>query len=489
MRRRGTGRRRARTRWTLAAVAASVLTAAGGGSASASTGSASIRPSVSAPTSVLTYGYDDQRSGYNAAEATLTNANASSLHRLWSVDLGAVMTAQPVEAAGVNISGTPTNVIYEGTEHGDFYALDAADGSVIWHSNLGSQSTGCEDMPDGVFGIGGSAVISFTGTGTGVVYVAGGDGKVHALDLATGTERSGWPVLAVVNPKMDHVYGALTMGNGQIYVTSASHCDVRPFHGTIDAIDIASHTVVAQFFPAGGVYSGGGIWGPGGVSVDPSTGHVFAATGNAVAYFENYSYSEAMVELSSSLQPLGAVKPPPIGGDNDFGATPILFQPSGCQYTLVAAMRKFGGLVFSIEGYLSRIYRQANMGSGPGQFDGIPAWDPATQMLYIGNPSDSTPFEHGMVALQAHSNCTLSIAWQTSVGPNLQIVSPPTVGGGVVYYGDGPGNTEHAFNAATGTELWNSGSVIGGPLFAAPMVANGQLIVPSWDHRVYAFGP
>ncbi|MEO6857190.1 MAG: PQQ-binding-like beta-propeller repeat protein [Solirubrobacteraceae bacterium] len=94
-----------------------------------------------------------------------------------------------------------------------------------------------------------------------------------------------------------------------------------------------------------------------------------------------------------------------------------------------------------------------------------------------------------MVALQAHANCSLSLAWQQAVGPNLQSVSPPTVAGDIVYYGDGIGNTEYAFNAATGAPVWNSGSTIDGSLYAAPLVDNGQLIVPAWDHKLYAFGP
>ena len=37
--------------------------------------------------------------------------------------------------------------------------------------------------------------------------------------------------------------------------------------------------------------------------------------------------------------------------------------------------------------------------------------------------------------------------------------------------------------------LWTSGATIGGGLYAAPTVVNGELLVPSWDHLLYAFGP
>ena len=112
-------------------------------------------------------------------------------------------------------------------------------------------------------------------------------------------------------------------------------------------------------------------------------------------------------------------------------------------------------------------------------------------MLYIGNSSDSSSgtFFRGMLALKVQSDCTLALAWQQTVGPNQTSASPPTVANGVVYYGDGYGNTEFAFNAATGTELWNSGSSISGGIYAAPAVVNGKLYVGAWDHKLYAFGP
>jgi outer membrane protein assembly factor BamB len=59
----------------------------------------------------------------------------------------------------------------------------------------------------------------------------------------------------------------------------------------------------------------------------------------------------------------------------------------------------------------------------------------------------------------------------------------------VVYYGDGIGDTLHGFDVVTSTELWNSGTAVAGPLFAAPIVVNGMVFAGSWDHRLHAFGP
>ena len=449
-----------------------------------------------AQVSWLTYGFDVQRTGYNASENTLGTGNAAGLHLRWRRNLGDVMIAQPVEAAGVNVGGLSTNIVYEGTEHGDLYALNASNGAVVWHKNLGSVDTGCSDMPDAVFGIGGAGVISFTSAGAGVLYIAGGNGAVHALDLATGQEQTGWPVKGVFTPAQEHVYSGLTLFNGELYVAVASHCDIAPYYGDVVEIDQATHAVINRFYPAGppsaGI-SGGGIWGPGGVSVDPANGDVFTATGNALTSPENYLESDAVVELSPSLTVLSHANPTLTGGDVDFGATPLLFQPAGCPYKLVASKNKSGVLLIYSEGKFQQGFRQRLQIADVNdyEFNGIPAWDPATNMVYIGNSSDSSAgrYFHGMLAFKAKASCGLSLAWQQTIGPNYTSVSPPTVANGVVYYGDGDGNTEYAFDASTGKPLWNSGSTITGGIYAAPTVINGMLFVAAWDNKLYAFTP
>jgi outer membrane protein assembly factor BamB len=459
------------------------------------TGAAASAGARASPTSWLTYGFDEVRTGYNPDETTIGPNNAAHIHKLWSRSLGGVMVAQPVEAAGVKVRGVAMNLIYEGTGRGGFYAIRAADGHVVWHKHLGTMKTPCSDFPHHRFGVGGAGAISFTSPGKGVVYVAGDDGAVHALDLATGREERGWPVRGVFNPSHLQVFGGLTLFKGRLYVTAANLCDRPPYHGGAIEINVPAHKVVHHFYPAGppsGGISGGGIWGPGGVSVDPATSDVYAATGNALTTPENYRYSNSVVRLSPSLRVLGSSSPPLVGVDVDFGSTPVLFKPAGCGHTLLAAENKSGVLL---------IYTTGNIRSGPrqrlqiadvnhGAFIGAPAWDPVTNELYIANSSNSNSdvFKRGMVALKAHRDCNLSLAWQRLRGPTGKnvSVSPPTVANGVVYYGNGRGNTEYAFDAKTGKQLWQKSFAAG--VYAAPTVVNGLVLVPAWDNNLYAFG-
>jgi outer membrane protein assembly factor BamB len=436
----------------------------------------------------LMYGFNLQRTGENPFESILTPSTVGGLHELWSFDLGAVTIMQPVLATGVIVNGSPMDLVYMGAEHGDLYAIDVASGTMVWQRNLGSQQTSCHDMPDGVFGVSGSPFLDRTNNR---MFVVGGDGNMYALDLSTGATLSGWPVAVTTDPANEHTYGAVNVNNGIAYAETASYCDLTPYHGKIVAVKIATHTVLGTFLPAGPRTNGGGIWGPGGASIDPATGDVFTATGNALTNPENFRYCESVVELSSALRVVGSNYPGLTGKDVDFGATPILYQPPGC-LPMVAAKNKTGVLV---------TYQRGNVSAGPNQrlqianvgdwqFNGIPAWSDTTHLLYISNSSDSNSAQtkHGMVALSVGANCNLRLAWQTTVGPNFASVSPPTVAGGVVYYGDGSGSQLLAFDAVTGTQLWSSQSTITGAIYGAPTVVNGEVFVGAWDGKLYAFG-
>jgi DNA-binding beta-propeller fold protein YncE len=457
--------------------------------AAASARAAGTRQPIDWPT----YATDAARSGYNGDESTIGVGSATHLHLIWHSNLGGLLNAQAVEAAAVRIGGRLTSVIYEGSEDGDMYALRARDGFVLWHRNLGSQVNACDDLPNRQYGITGSGTIAYTGPGRGVIYVAGEDGAIHAMDLATGAEAPGWPVRNVFDPTQLTVYGGLTQLQDKLYVSTASYCDFTPYHGGVVEINLTKRSVTHRFYPSGppsGGVSGGGVWGPGGVSVNPSNGDVFAATGNALTTPDNYLYSDAVVQLTSSLRLLQVQKPLLIGTDVDFGATPILFHPAGCQTTLVAAENKSGALViYPAHDLAARPRQRLAISTVYGErFIGLPAWDPRTNTLYVTNAADSDDGQYhpGLIALHA-TNCRLSLAWQRSVPSDGQAMSPPTVANGVVYFGNGDGSTEFAFDARTGRHLWTSPAT--GGLFAAPTVVNGLVLVASWDQHLYAYGP
>ena len=138
------------------------------------------------------------------------NVNQTQFGKLFTYTLDGIAFASPLYVANVNIPGQGFhNVVYMATEHDSVYAWDA-DGlssSPLWKvSFLGSDikpvpcgDTGeCGDIPNEI-GITGTPVIDHASgtlyvvakTKEGVNYVQ----RLHALDIATGAEKFGGPVV------------------------------------------------------------------------------------------------------------------------------------------------------------------------------------------------------------------------------------------------------------------------------------------------------
>jgi hypothetical protein len=258
---------------------------------------------------------------------------------------------------------------------------------------------------------------------------------------------------------------------------------------------VVAAEVTAEFYviPPDGP-SGGGVWGPGGVSIDPEDRAVYMATGNALTEPQHYAYAEHVLRLTPKLR-LEAKNYPGIPGlDSDFGSTPILFDPPNCPPQLAVENKR--GILF--------IYERDAIDRGPTQrlqvanvegwaFIGIPAYSPPTRMLYVSTPSDSGRFRRGLVAFRVRRDCSLGMAWQAPVageeGVASRPLSPPTVANGVVYVGSGAQGEVLALDGQTGQQLWESGETMEGRVVAAPMVVNGYVYVGSSGNAFYAFSP
>jgi len=126
-------------------------------------------------------------------------------------------------------------------------------------------------------------------------------------------------------------------------------------------------------------------------------------------------------------------------------------------------------------------------GPGEGGLTGVPAYWPSGNMLFVtdGGPGING-INAGVVGLSVNCNNApnyLQVAWSVPLSAaNDQPPSSPTVANGVVFVGSGINGSVHAYDALTGTELWNSGTTIAsGATFAPPMVAAGSLYVGSWN--------
>lgn len=459
------------------------------------------------------FGFDLQRTGYNPYETIVGPSNVATLQKLWSVNVGYGMVHEPVFASDVTVNSRATNVLYAGSANGStMYAINASNGTTIWQDAVASFPYRCYHQ-NLTFSIGETPAIDRS---KNLLYFSDGHNEVHAVDLATGKEAYGWPI-SIASYGSDHnfMHGGLTYNpaNGLLYgVTGAQVCDISPWHGRIVAIDTKGPSVAGTFFTMSGNStqgaSGGGIWGPGGASIDPGTNNVFIATGNADTHKgaqQNADYAEQVIELSPTLATVVAnnypTNIPIISGDNDFdfGATPLLFQPYGCPLML-AAINKSG---------MFELYDVATIASGPiqyiamsiptdkGVFVGVPAFDPATNYVYVGLPATEGDYKPGMAAFGIESsNCTLNPkpVWSARFEPDASKISylqtprsPISIANGVVYIANHNRKTEFAFDAATGAKLWTTTLSNNGDI--GTVIADGVVYVSSIDGTITAWAP
>ena len=382
------------------------------------------------------FGVDLQRTGYNPGETTIGVGNVGYVQKLWSANVGYEMVHEPVLAAGVSVNGQTTTLLYAGSAGGStMYAIDASTGATVWLHPVPQANYRCDHREKFQFSIGETPAVD---RAKNLLYFSDGHNQVHAVDLATGNEAAGWP-LTVANYKPEHnfMHGGLTYNpaNGLLYAVTSSTCDISPWYGRIVAINTNGPSVAGTFFTMSGTAtqgrSGGGIWGPGGASVDPTTNNVFVATGNAdttMGLAQNAGYAEEVVELSPMLNTIVAhnypTNIPQLDGDEDFdfGATPLLFRPQGCPL-LLAAVNKSGMFELYDVGTLRFgpiQYIAMSIPTNKGDFVGVPAYDPVTGYVYVGMPASEGIYKPGLAAFSIQSNCTLNPtpAWSALFGPD-----------------------------------------------------------------------
>ena len=450
--------------------------------------------------------HDAGRSGTAPAETQIGTANAGSLAQNWSTQLDGKVSAQPLFLAGVQVMGATHDVIVAATNQNTLYALDANSGAVLWSDHIVAAPASC-GIPGG-FGISSTPVVNRT---SGLIYAVTDDGDLRTVLLSNGTQAA--PALPLItNPATNYVWGGLNLVNGNLYIPTASNgCDQAPWQSGIYQVNVSAptnpqlvdHWITVPSLPAS--EAGGGIWGWGGVSVDTSTGHVYAATSDDATNLsgdEGYTpYSGSMVALDDNLNLLGWYQAPQNPNyncgsappcDQDFASTPLPFQPPGCP-VMLAAGNKNGNLYVTSEANLESDTGHNGSGVqvltlnqdiddlGLGGISGTPVYDPATNMLYIDDTGPGADgVAGGLVALAVQPNCSLTVAWSTAVGTPISNSpnSTPTLANGVIYVGVNNGSVQ-AYNASTGARLWNSGSK-GFAVYAAPIVANGRVFAGSW---------
>jgi hypothetical protein len=319
--------------------------------------SASATIAVTDLAGVFTYHNDLARDGGNSHEFALSPAtvNTATFGKLFSCAVDGAVYSQPLWVRGLTIAGKIHNVLFVATQHDSVYAFDADAIPCVnyWHVNLldtlhggsaGDRPVVWNDVGNcfgDVYpevGVTSTPVIDPT---TKTIYVVSGsqknatssgncsntsgtfDHRLHALELATGNEKFGAPVMIAAsvpgtgdgssqgivsfNSQLHHQRSGLALAGGNVYLGFAAHEDATPYHGWLIAYrasDVQQQTAVFNTTPNGLNGADGGIWAGGGAPAVDSGGDVYVSTGNGV-------FDEA--------------PPPP---DNDYGDSILRLHPS-----------------------------------------------------------------------------------------------------------------------------------------------------------------
>ena len=263
---------------------------------------------------VLTQHNDNTRSGLNANEIVLTpaNVNANSFGKLFTQNVDGIIVGQPLYASQVLMNdGLLHNVVYVATQNNTVYAFDADstqgnNASPLWSVNLDDGGTpdpiadyGCTGTHYTEIGIMGTPVIdpgkttlyviAKTVTGTGANAIR--NFSLHALDITTGNELLGGPVIitgsaqssngsGTFNPIFQMQRPALLLQNGILYIGFGGNgCDEYAYNGWFFAYDSQTLKQESAFLvtPDGLRAS---LWqGGSGPAVDES-GYIYVVTAN-----------------------------------------------------------------------------------------------------------------------------------------------------------------------------------------------------------------
>lgn len=270
-------------------------------------------PAASSSIDVVTYHYDNLRTGQNTSETILTPANVNSTRfgKLGEFSVVGNVDAQPLYLSNVSIPGAGTrNILYVATEHGCVFAFDAdsisgTTSKALWIASTSlagetsSDNRSCSQVTPEI-GITSTPVIDRARHAIYVISVSKDGGgnyhhRLHALDLTTGAELFGGPTTitatfpgsgagssggnVVFDPSQyNERPGLLQLGN-TIYTTWGSHCDNGAYTSWVMTFsaDTLKQTAVLNLVPNG---SDGGIWMSGAAPAVDAAGDIYFIIGN-----------------------------------------------------------------------------------------------------------------------------------------------------------------------------------------------------------------
>jgi len=482
----------------------------------------------------LTYGGDPQRDGWSREESELSRENVGKLKLLWTAKLNneprelTSLTEPVVLGTQYTPKGAMDVVIVAGSSD-NLYALDSDTGKVVW-----SRQFKTEQKPKQAAewlcpnALNATPVID---PATKLVYVIAADGTLHTVQAISGEEMS-TPIQLV--PPFAKTW-SLNLVNGILYTSVSQGCNGAK--SGVVTLNVKAKETTPHFFQT--APAGAGVWGRGGVPVDPATGISYGVTGDAPVDPAKGKYGDTVIAVDAAGKLLDYFTPSNwewiTRKDLDMGnITPVLFPFSGKKLLVTGGKE---GVLYMLDtaslggaDHHTPLFKSPRICNDDQTFQGQGIWGAlasasdgdGTTWVYapIWGPPAATarfPVTHGdaaqgsIMAFKVTSDGgkpVLTPAWMSG---NLSVPEPPVVANGLVFaLSTGENVTQvdangllssaqrsvtkghavlYAFDAKTGEQLYSSGDDIKDwSHFAGITVINGHVYAVTHNSTVYAFG-
>jgi outer membrane protein assembly factor BamB len=407
----------------------------------------------------------------NPSATGITVANVKSL------SLRRVTLDGTVDSSAIYVRG----LLVVTTTYGRTEAIDPSSGGVRWRFT-----------PPGYASWVGSAQIT---TATPVadpsgayVYTASPGGSIYKLSTANG--HAAWSVSVTRLPSREKIASALNFARGHVIAATGGYVgDAPPYQGHVAVIDAANGRLLhvwnslcsnraGLLDPSSCAASDSAIWGRAGAVVDPSTGDLLVATGNA-PWDGRTNWGDAALRLSPDATRLvGNYTPANTAelnaSDADLGSTSPVVLDAGH----LAQGGKDGKIrVLSV----ARMRGASPHQGGELQVVSTPSGTDlftAPAVWHRGSSTWMFAADNGGTAAWRWSGGRLRPAWQHGTGG-----TSPVVAGGLLWVYDPDGGL-NVYAPATGALLatlpcgrghWNS-----------PIVVDGRVVLPEGNANDHA---
>ena len=229
------------------------------------------------------FGVDEARSNASDAPTGITAANLPTMRRQ-QVSLDGTVDASPIYLHDVQVRGAARDVFFVTTSYGRTIAIDASDGTILWRYT----PAGYADW-EGSYRITNATPVA--DPDRSAIYAASPDGHIQKLAVADGHQV--WTTAITLLPTREKIASPLNFSRGHVIATTGGYIgDAPPYQGHVAMLDPATGKLLhvwnslcsdrtGLIDPSGCGASDAAIWGRAGAVVDPATGNILVATGNA----------------------------------------------------------------------------------------------------------------------------------------------------------------------------------------------------------------